>query len=63
MADQEETPTVEIPVAPVTSESQETQQDDGRGEDPAPTGEEEQKMAEVHMNLFITLFIITQFWI
>lgn len=46
MADQEETPTVEIPVAPDTTESQEPQQDDGRGEDPAPTEEEGQKTEE-----------------
>ena len=50
MADQEETPTVEIPVAPDTTESQEPQQDDGRGEDPAPTEEEGQKTEEVYLS-------------
>ena len=47
MADQEETPTVQIPVAEDTTESQEPQQDDGRGEDPAPTDVEGQKTEQV----------------
>ena len=49
MADQEETPTVQIPVAEDTTESQEPQQDDGRGEDPAPSdAQEEQKTEQVY---------------
>ena len=51
MADQEETPTVQIPVAEDTIESQEPQQDDGRGEDPAPTEEQEGQKTE---QVFIT---------
>ena len=47
MADQEETPTVQIPVAEDTTESQEPQQDDGRGEDPAPADVEGQKTEQV----------------
>ena len=47
MADQEETPLAPAPdpVVPDTTESQEQQQDDGRGEDPIQ--EEGQKTEEV----------------
>ena len=49
MADQEETPLAPAPdpVVPDTTESQEQQQDDGRGEDPIQTQEEGQKTEEV----------------
>ena len=53
MADQEETPTVQIPVAEDTTESQEPQQDDGRGEDPAPSdAQEEQKTEQVYFIIY-----------